>query len=245
MTKKERFYFTNRKISPLILDELCRLNKKKNKYLKILDVGCGDGVMIFDLQNSKLLKDKYDITGIDISKTNIAIAKTRIKNSNLLVADACKLPFKNQSFDFVYSWMVIEHLSKPQKILTEIRRVMKLKSRCYISTIMRDKRAIYFYRRNKKFVLDPTHLHEFQSKEEFCQLLHNTGLKIIDIRLTQRTYSLLELMLKILIRKKVIPSKLITRDIFGKNIFLSFLQRSLTVQVPNFYQLEALCEKIL
>lgn len=240
--QQEHFYFTYRQISSLLVDELKRLKEVKKKHKKILDIGCGDGVMVFDLQRMKIFDSDHLVTGIDISPKNIDVAKKRIKNVRFRVADASRLPFKGRSFDFVYSWMVLEHQIDPIKMINEISRVMKKDAKCYISTIMKNRGAIYFYRRNKEFVLDPTHVSEFKSVDDFSKLIKNAGLKVIKLKKTQRYYSILELVLKVLIRLNMIHPKVEMRDVFGEHHFINFIRSILVIAVPGFYQLEAVCE---
>lgn len=240
--QSENFYFTDRRISSLLLGEFGRLKEFVQKHPRILDVGCGDGVMIYDLQKMHILEGKCSVVGVDISQKNINVAKKRIKGSQFYVADASNLPFTDNSFDFVYSWMVIEHLLYPVDMVKEIARVMKKDAKCYISTIIRKKNAVYFYRKNKHFVLDPTHVNEFQSEAEFVELIRKAGLKVVRLEKEERKYSLFELIFKILIKLRVIHPRLETRDFFKDHLWANFLRRSLMIPIPGFYQLEALCE---
>lgn len=77
-----------------------------------LDVGCGSGGdMIYISQYGAR------IIGIDISDA-IAVTAKNIKNFNSLYvaqADIYNLPFKNESFDFAYSFGVLHHLPMPEK----------------------------------------------------------------------------------------------------------------------------------
>jgi ubiquinone/menaquinone biosynthesis C-methylase UbiE len=56
----------------------------------------------------------------------------------LVQGDALNLPFKDESFDIVTAFEVIEHLYDPQKALGEIRRILKMDGIALISTPRRD-----------------------------------------------------------------------------------------------------------
>ena len=188
LDKDLKFDFTSRPINSLLANELNNLIK--SKVYNILDIGCGDGVMIYDLERQTLLKKNFNLTAIDILPENIKLAKKRKLKANFLVADAEHLPFRKNSFDFVYAWMVLEHVTSPQRMVQEIVRVLRKNARCYIATIIRKKWAMYIYRRDGHFTLDPTHIHEFKSKNELYNLLKKNGLKVNLMQLQQCKYSL-------------------------------------------------------
>lgn len=96
---------------------------------KALDIGCGNGFMAREVVARKGL-----YFGLDISSKLIEISKKKnrdlVKNKSAYfrVGDALKLPYKNNYFDFVFSFAVFHHIpSEKQRIrfLSEIRRVLK------------------------------------------------------------------------------------------------------------------------
>ncbi len=98
------------------------LNKEKIYKGKILDIGCGNG-----RDSIFLAKKGYEVVGIDITPKAIALAKKnglKTKNLKFIVADAEKLPFKDGSFDSVYSAGVF-HCTNLNKSLKEVVRVLK------------------------------------------------------------------------------------------------------------------------
>lgn len=64
---------------------------------KVLDVGCGNGIVAEYLKNNAGVQ----ITGVDISKVAVDQAKRRGVNAYLMDVDG-KLPFKNGQFDAVF-----------------------------------------------------------------------------------------------------------------------------------------------
>ena len=94
-----------------------------NSSSSVLDVGCGKGFMLYDL--AKLIP-KITIKGIDISKYAIDNAIPEIKK-NLVIGDASKLPFADNSFDVVISINTVHNLKKKEcmQALQEIKRVSK------------------------------------------------------------------------------------------------------------------------
>lgn len=90
---------------------------------KLLDAGCGDGRLLFELKDKNL-----DLYGIDYSEKAISFAKVFVPNANLSVQDlTAKLTFKDELFDYVVLMDVLEHIepSKIPKLLGEVSRVLK------------------------------------------------------------------------------------------------------------------------
>lgn len=94
---------------------------KDLKGKKVLMLGCGTG------EESKLLKEfgAKDIVGIDLSKVSIKLAKETYPEYNFVVGDMHNLPFEDNSFDFIYSSLVIHYSDKPEKVYQEIYRILK------------------------------------------------------------------------------------------------------------------------
>lgn len=94
---------------------------------KILDIACGWGEVL------ALAKEKgLEVFGIDISKHAIKLARERIGGGNLQVAQAEKLPFKDNTFDYIVCIGSLEHFDSPEKALKEISRVIKPNGRILI-----------------------------------------------------------------------------------------------------------------
>ena len=89
----------------------------------VLDVGCAKGFFLYDL---KLVFPEISINGVDISEYAIENSMPEIK-PYLQVANATKLPFKDNSFDFVISINTIHNLNRQDcaTALQEIERVTK------------------------------------------------------------------------------------------------------------------------
>ncbi len=84
----------------------------------VLDVGCGTGALLEQLQKSR------EASGADLSALALGFAHDRgIKN--LVQADAQALPFETESFDACISLDVIEHVPDDQAAVREIARVLK------------------------------------------------------------------------------------------------------------------------
>jgi len=104
----------------------------KNK--KVLDIGCGFGW--FEL--NVLSRGVKEIAGIEISLEDLKTAKNNIEDKRAIfkVGGALKLPFKDNYFDMVVAWEVIEHIPKntEDQMFKEVNRVLKKNGVFYLST---------------------------------------------------------------------------------------------------------------
>lgn len=85
----------------------------------ILDIGCGFGE--FALGFSDIVVD----VGIDIAQKDIDIAKHCGKYKKVVLGDARKMPFKDETFSSIFSISTFEHIKNPQKVIQEAYRVLK------------------------------------------------------------------------------------------------------------------------
>jgi 2-polyprenyl-3-methyl-5-hydroxy-6-metoxy-1,4-benzoquinol methylase len=101
-----------------------------DKSSKSLDLGCGTGY------GTSLLSLNCQIAGIDINPEAIDYAiKHYGKTSEFIVGDISSLShiYKN-SYDFICSFEVIEHLRKPKVFLGEVKRILKPNGYFILST---------------------------------------------------------------------------------------------------------------
>jgi len=97
------------------------LTTRKKPKLKILDAGCGAGLL------TKKLESFGDVWGVDMSSE--AVKFTRKRGLNVKKASILKLPFEDKTFDAIISIDVLCHKSIPsdQQALNEFSRVLKPK----------------------------------------------------------------------------------------------------------------------
>jgi protein-L-isoaspartate(D-aspartate) O-methyltransferase len=94
--------------------------------MRILDVGCGKGFLLYDWT---LSVPGVDVAGLDVSEYAIDNAKPEIKD-HLTVGNCTDLPYEDNSFDLVYSLNTLHnlHCDELDRSLREIERVSKGKS---------------------------------------------------------------------------------------------------------------------
>jgi ubiquinone/menaquinone biosynthesis C-methylase UbiE len=107
----------------------------------VLDVGCGTGTLALDVQ--RRVGRAGRVVGIDPSAEQIARARAKAARSNLSadfqIGVIEHLPFPDQTFDVVFSTLMLHHLpaSLKQHGLLEIARVLKEGGRLVIADFTR------------------------------------------------------------------------------------------------------------
>ncbi len=95
---------------------------KNKKYNKLLDVGCGTGLLI-DMLSKECNKE---FVGLDLSPEMIKEAKKKnIKNAKFVEGRSDELPFENNTFDIVTCSQSFHHYPETDKPLQEALRVLK------------------------------------------------------------------------------------------------------------------------
>ena len=152
---------------------------KKKEIINMLDLGCGDGAILFALKSLNLLKEK-EVFAVDISKERIDKVKIIDKRFKCFAANGSNLStlIKDSTMDLVITTQVIEHVNRPEEFIKEISRILKIGGCLYLTTVYKKWYGWYFYRNAGKWVLDPTHLREYQSEGELLDMLQKNKLKV-------------------------------------------------------------------
>jgi 2-polyprenyl-3-methyl-5-hydroxy-6-metoxy-1,4-benzoquinol methylase len=104
-----------------------------SKYLgtanRILDVGCGIGNYLY-------LNDREGCFGIDLESQSLKTAKKYCIKSDFAVASVLNLPFRNETFDLIVMWEVIEHVpaGTEMQAFAEVHRTLAACGSLLLST---------------------------------------------------------------------------------------------------------------
>jgi ubiquinone/menaquinone biosynthesis C-methylase UbiE len=82
-------------------------------HARVLEMGCGNGKIF-----AALLQNCCDAIALDFSKTALKTAQTYIRDStsgNCILADARFLPFSPASFDAIFAWHILGHMTTPDR----------------------------------------------------------------------------------------------------------------------------------
>jgi 2-polyprenyl-3-methyl-5-hydroxy-6-metoxy-1,4-benzoquinol methylase len=107
---------TNYKVKGMLLDLVAQ-------YLptgaRLLDVGCGFGLTVYEAN-----KRGFRADGIDISQRFLKLAREKL-GLTLKQGRLEDMHFPDGTYDGVICWDVLEHVHNPLEILTEIRRIVR------------------------------------------------------------------------------------------------------------------------
>ncbi len=105
------------------------------KGLRILDIGCGGGLI-----SEPMTRLGADVTGIDASKKNIKIASLHAKKNNLKIEYLDKSPEQmddKKKFDVLLNLEVVEHVDDVDLFLKSCSKLLKKNGLIFTATINR------------------------------------------------------------------------------------------------------------
>jgi 2-polyprenyl-6-hydroxyphenyl methylase/3-demethylubiquinone-9 3-methyltransferase len=152
--------------------------------IRLLDIGCGGGVLA-----EEFARLNCQVTGVDISVESIHVARAHAKEEGLAInyqiGSATRLQYDENSFDVVSCCDVLEHIVQWKQVLSEVRRILKKGGLFFFDTINRtykSKATFIFGLQEWSFTrLFPrdTHVWEmFIKPEELSGTLENHGLRV-------------------------------------------------------------------
>lgn len=126
---------------------------------RVLDLGCGTGYGAVELSRSATA-----VVGLDPSPEALDYAAAHFTSANLawLRADARHLPLRDNTFDLIVAFEIIEHLADWGALLDEVTRVLLADGQFIVST----PNKLYYAESRRLSGPNPFHEHEF-SFEEF------------------------------------------------------------------------------
>ena len=162
---------------------------KNKKYplsgINVLDIGCGGGLL-----SEPMCRLGANVTAIDASNKNIAIANLHAKKNNLKINYICSSPEKlktTKKFDVILNMEIVEHVEDVDFFLKSCANLLKKNGLMFVATINKTLKSYIFAIVGAEYVLRwlPIGTHEwekFVKPEELKNILikNNLNLKKID-----------------------------------------------------------------
>ena len=160
-------------------------NSKPLKNIRILDIGCGGGLLC-----EPLTKLGAKVIGIDASEKNIKIAKAHAKKSRLKISYYCATPenFKLKSkFDVVLNMEIVEHVTNVDLFLNKSSKFLKKNGIMIIATLNKTLKSFIFAIVGAEYVLKwlPIGTHNwnmFIQPTELINICKKNLLKLEDLK---------------------------------------------------------------
>jgi len=117
-------------------------NQYPLEKLKILDIGCGGGLLCEPLSRLGAI-----MTGIDASKNNIEVAKLHSKEMNLDIEYTECSPEKlnlEKEYDVILNMEVIEHVSDVNLFIKNCSKLIKKNGIMFVATINKNLKSYLF-----------------------------------------------------------------------------------------------------
>ena len=115
-----------------------RLSEEISPGSRILEVAPGPGYLSIELAK----RGQYEVTGLDISKSFVEIAKENAAGESVCVdfrrGNASAMPFEDNAFDFVVCRAAFKNFTQPLEAINEMFRVLKPGGRAIIIDLRRD-----------------------------------------------------------------------------------------------------------
>ena len=174
-------------ITEKIKQEFNLINRNNNflKDLKILDIGCGGGLI-----SEPLARLGGEVTGIDASEKNIKVAKLHSKKNNLDINYFNKSPEQlnnSEKFDIILNLEVVEHVENVDLYIKSCSNLLKKNGIMFTATL---NRTIVSYIKaivGAEYILRwlPIGTHDwnkFIKPEELEKILSSANFSTIDVK---------------------------------------------------------------
>ena len=142
-----------------------KLNASDNKPLKkvkILDVGCGGGLL-----SEPMCRLGGEVVGIDASSNNINVAELHAKKNNLNIKYLCTSPENlntKDKFDVILNMEIIEHVEDVNFFLESCSKLLKKNGIMFVATLNKTLKSYLFAIVGAEYILRwlPIGTHEWE-----------------------------------------------------------------------------------
>tara|TARA_B100000767_G_scaffold273720_1_gene304698 strand:- start:2984 stop:3706 length:723 start_codon:yes stop_codon:yes gene_type:complete len=151
------------------------------KKIKILDIGCGGGLL-----SEPMCRLGADVTAIDASKKNISVAKLHAKKNHLKINYICTSPEKfktNKKFDVILNMEIIEHVEDVNFFLKSCSNLLKKNGIMFVATLNKTLKSYAFAIVGAEYILKwlPVGTHDWEKfikPDELINILKRNNFRL-------------------------------------------------------------------
>lgn len=214
-------------------------NQILQKAKTVVDLGCGVGGNVVQFRE---INPRVKFTGIDFSTTGINRGRRLFgdKNTDFIINDLSRDDLPNKKYDLIYCSQLLEHLEKDEVFLKKVYKITEDDGYLFLSTVYKKKGSYYFYKNQRgERVLAPDHINEYTDKNDLLTKIEKSGYKIIDYDLVMFSYPLIDIGLKMVMKK--FKGRLLTKIVNSRTMMR--LRRLTWVPIWGFYNFQIIAIK--
>ena len=150
--------------------------------IKILDIGCGGGLL-----SEPMSRLGAEVFGMDASEKNIEVAKLHAKKSGLNIEYFCSSPEKFKTdlkFDVILNMEIVEHVEDVDFFLESCSKLLKENGIMFVATLNKTLKSYIFAIVGAEYVLKwpPIGTHEWEkfiTPRELEDMTRKSGLNMV------------------------------------------------------------------
>ena len=230
-------YFLHEWMPPLL-----RQTAERDPPRVLADLGAGDGGTLWPLDHAGLVGKT--IYAVDISAKHVALCERLSPKVHGIVSDVAHVGgLADGAADAVVSSQVIEHLPDDRVLAPEIARLLRPGGWFYVASVIRGPHAFWFYKGKapapERWQLDPTHMREYASEDDFRAALSHPELEFDVVRSSQLKFPLTDFVARVGARARLLSTEQLPELYVKGPKWLARARRAIGIPIPGYRWVEA------
>jgi SAM-dependent methyltransferase len=230
-------YFLTEWLPPLL-----RATAERSPPHVLADLGAGDGGTLWPLDHAGLVGET--IYAVDISAKHVGLCERLSPKVRGIVSDVAHVrELADGSVDAVVSSQVIEHLPDDRALAPEIARLLRPGGWFYVSSVIRGPLGFWLYKGRppapERWQLDPTHMREYESEQDFRAALTHPELELDVVRSSQLRFGLTDFVFRVAAFARLVKREHLPELYLHLPPWVARARRAIGVPIPGYRWVEA------